>query len=203
MQALNSTDSNDAASGGGDGQNPGHAVPAWVDESTVQPVDHAEILDRGLKHISIAVFVTCGTNLLIARHGEADPGYPGRWTASARCWPRWSEHYAVAAARHLRAVLGLSGLDLRKCGSLELRATRADGRLDHAQVQLFSTELDSLSEAPRAAATARSGAQARWADWDQIAAEAAADPDSVTPLLGQALGQARAQILPHSATAGV
>ncbi|MEM8740476.1 MAG: hypothetical protein AAGE13_03175 [Pseudomonadota bacterium] len=203
MQALNSDDSINGAPQGGDGQSPGHAVPAWLDETTVQPVGHAEILDRGLKHISIAVFVICDGALLVARHGAAALDYPGRWTASARCWPRWSEHYAIAAARHLRGTLGLSGLDLRKCGSLELRATRADGRLDHALVQLFATELDSLVEAPRAAATAQSGASARWVEWDRIAAEAAAAPNSVTPLLGQALSQAGAQLLPHDAASGV
>lgn len=142
------------------------AVPAWDRDGTVRAIPMDRVLSEGLKHMAVSVVVSAGTDVLVLRRD-------GRWTLPV-ILPRWSEHYAVAAARLLRDEFGLTGVFLGK-GPLVEYAAGPDDPPGAAVVQVFRAAFD---DRPLPA-----GEGLRWVPSAALAAGIARAPADYSPWL--------------------
>lgn len=156
-------------------------VPAWDAEGRVRPMDRLEVHRRGLRHVAVSVFLTDGERTLIRRRAAGRCPSGGKWSNACCTHPRWSEHYAVCAARGLREELGIVGLALKKRGRVEYRADLGDGMIEHEVVQIFLAEVD--AGALRLAPDPAEIAETRWIAPCDLRAGIAADPGAFTPRL--------------------
>ena len=192
------------------GRRPGAgAVPAWID-GVLRPADEIEVHRRGLRHKAVSVFVTSGRRVLIRRRPLSTYIAPGLWDASCHAHPAWDEAPEDAAARHLAAEFGLSGLDWSHRGRVEYRADLAGGLRDHEVVEVFRAEADHHRGAMRAGAmdpdpggpaglarmggSRRDPADAIWIGLDDLADEMVRRAERFAPWLRLALAEHMAPI---------
>jgi isopentenyl-diphosphate Delta-isomerase len=154
-------------------------IPAFVD-GQLRPVEKLKVHQLGLRHLAISVFVTRGRQILLQRRALGKYHTPGLWANTCCTHPHWEEAPEACAARRLGQELGIRGLSLRRAGTVEYRADVMGGLTEHEVVEIFT------AEAPADLALALNPDEViavRWVDFDDLAAEVAADPARFTPWL--------------------
>jgi isopentenyl-diphosphate delta-isomerase len=167
-------------------------IPAWDADGTVRPLEKMDVHRRGLRHLAVSVFVMDGPRTLLQRRALGKYHTPGLWANACCTHPHWNEHYAVTAARRLREELGLTGLSLRRRGTVEYRADVGGGLTEHEVVHLFLAEVKEAETRP--VPDPAEVMDVRWIHLDKLRAEIAADPSRFTPWLRIYLAEHPAQI---------
>ena len=154
-------------------------IPAWV-EGRLTPVDKLDVHRRGLRHPAVSVFVMCGDDVLIQRRALAKYHTPGLWANTCCTHPHWGEAATDCAARRLEEELGLSGLPLRACDTVEYRADVGGGLTEHEMVGIFMAR---VAARPDCTPNPAEVMDTRWIALSDLAAQVASDPARFTPWL--------------------
>jgi len=156
-----------------------HQIPAWVD-GELQPVDKIAAHLEGLKHQAVSVFVMAGNQVLIQKRAVGKYHTPGLWANTCCTHPHWGESHEDCAMRRLNEELGISGLPVRSCGTVEYRAEVGGGMTEHEVVEIY------CAEAPAELAVVPNPEEVeavRWIGLYDLAAEARRHPERFTPWL--------------------
>ena len=154
-------------------------IPTWVD-GTLSPVEKMETHRRGLRHLAVSVFVMRGQETLIQRRAMTKYHTPGLWANACCTHPFWNENLHDCAVRRLEEELGITNLNILRCGQVEYRANVGSGLVEHEVVDIFRAEA-SLSTAIRPNADEVAGY--RWIDLDILKNEVLETPELFTPWL--------------------
>jgi isopentenyl-diphosphate delta-isomerase len=114
-------------------------IPAW-NNGKLEPVEKLAVHLQGLKHLAVSVFVMQGNKTLLQRRALRKYHTPGLWANTCCTHPHWDEDPTDCATRRLHQELGISGLELRRTGSMEYRAEVGNGLTEHEVVEIFAAE---------------------------------------------------------------
>ena len=114
-------------------------IPAWVD-GVLTPVEKLEVHKRGLKHKAISVFLIRDGHTLLQQRASGKYHSPKLWANACCTHPYWDEDSQVCAQRRLGEEIGITGLKLRYCDTIEYRADVGGGLIEHEVVDMFTAE---------------------------------------------------------------
>lgn len=111
-------------------------IPAWID-GILQPFEKLEVHEKGLKHKAVSVFLMSNDQTLIQRRAKTKYHTPNLWANSVCTHPFIDEASDICAHRRLRDELGISGVKLDYCQTVEYRADVGNGLIEHEIVDIF------------------------------------------------------------------
>ncbi len=170
-------------------------IPAWVD-GRLTPVDKLEVHRRGVLHPAVSVFLTDGARMLIQRRARSKYHTPGLWTNACCTHPHWGEDGSDCAVRRLREELGIEGVALTHCDTIDYAAPVGRGMTKRERVELFAGEIDCrrpLHPDPSEVMATR------WIELEALRAEVSARPRTFTPWLRIYLGANAGRLFGHAA----
>lgn len=154
-------------------------IPAFVG-TRLQPVEKLAVHRLGLRHLAVSVFVMRGDAVLIQQRALSKYHTPGLWANTCCTHPHWGERPEICAARRLREELGITGLPLRRMGTVEYRADVQGGLTEHEVVDIFT------AKAPAGLHVAPDPDEVQavaWIGLPDLVADVARHPDRYTPWL--------------------
>ena len=158
---------------------PKQMIPAWVNGS-LTAVEKLEVHQKGLRHKAVSIFLMHQGRVLIQQRAMAKYHTPGLWANTCCTHPLWDETDAVCAQRRLAEELGITGIPLRYCDTIEYRADVGNGLIEHEDAAIF------VGHAPENLTFAHNPAEVmatRWIGLDGLTAEMARAPETYTPWL--------------------
>jgi len=165
-------------------------IPAWID-GQLQPVEKLEAHRRGLKHLAVSVFLVSGEKVLLQKRALTKYHTPGLWANTVCTHPFVGEQARNCAHRRLHDELGITGVEVSYCQTVEYRADVGGGLTEHEVVDIFvgQTRAD-IKVSPNPAEVA----DIRWVSFDDLAKEIAETPEVFTPWLRIYMAKHRAAI---------
>lgn len=154
-------------------------IPVWI-EGKLTPFDKMETHRLGLRHKAVSVFLMCGRKTLIQQRSLTKYHTPGLWANACCTHPHWGEPSDVCAVRRLEEELGITGLDLKRRGTVEYRAEVGDGLIEHEVAGIFRGEAVGTISIPFDSDEVM---DIRWVDIDDLFQEVDDQPEKFTPWL--------------------
>ena len=165
-------------------------ISAWID-GHLQPVEKLAVHQRGLKHLAVSVFLMSGEMVLLQKRSSAKYHTPGLWANTVCTHPFVGERAYDCAHRRLEDELGVTGVEVSHCQTVEYRATVGGGLTEHEVVDIFvgKTRTDiPITLDPTEVS------DVRWVSFDALALEIAETPQKFTPWLRIYMAENRAAI---------
>lgn len=165
-------------------------IPAWID-GHLQPVEKLEVHRRGLKHLAVSVFLVSGKKVLLQKRALTKYHTPGLWANTVCTHPFVGEQARDCAHRRLEDELGITGVEVSFCQTVEYRANVGGGLTEHEVVNIFvgQTRAD-ITVTPNPTEVV----DVRWVSFDDLAKEIAETPNWFTPWLRIYMAEHRAAI---------
>lgn len=165
-------------------------IPAWID-GHLQPVEKLEAHQRGLKHLAVSVFLVSDGKVMLQKRALTKYHTPGLWANTVCTHPFVGEQAYDCAHRRLEDELGISGVEVSYCQTVEYRADVGSGLIEHEVVDIFvgqtSTDIQITLNPTEVA-------DIRWVSFDALAQEIAETPKQFTPWLRIYMAEHRAAI---------
>jgi isopentenyl-diphosphate Delta-isomerase len=153
-------------------------IPGKAEDGGLFPIEKMDAHRRAVPHLAVSIFVFDGKAMLLQRRAQTKYHCGGLWANTCCTHPHWGESLESAASRRLVEELGFT-LPLTPGRAVEYRADVGNGLTEHEHVTFY------FGWANRKALLIRPDPsevmETRWATWDELAAEIAADPAQFTP----------------------
>lgn len=160
----------------------GSLITAIAEDGSHYPIDKLEAHARGVPHLAVSIFVTCGDRLLLQQRAAGKYHSGGLWTNTCCSHPAWTESVEDCARRRLVEEVGLT-VPLTAIGTIRYQAAVASplpsALYENELAFCFHGKADAT--APLPPANAEEVMALAWRSFADVLREVEAQPERYAP----------------------